>query len=149
MAGGPSRRAGRAPICPRRTPYGFEKWAWRVALTGYVGACAGTFLDYWTQWSTYNVFFDIAFLVTLPALLLTLVGSTLLGIALLRRGVRPRLGVWLLILTFPLALVIPSVTSLGNVLLPILFGIALLGRASVLTPEAHEVGLQSTASTPR
>ena len=35
----------------RRGPVGFEKWAWRLALTGYVVACAGVFLDYWTQWT--------------------------------------------------------------------------------------------------
>ncbi len=71
---------------------GFEKWAWRIALTGYMWAVVDVFCDYWTQWATYNAFFDIAFLITVPGLLLVLVlvGSTLLGIALLRNGFRPR-----------------------------------------------------------
>lgn len=120
----------------RRTPYGFEKWAWRVALTGYVGGCLGTFLDYWTQWTDYNSFFDIAFAVTVPAVAATLIGSSLLGIALLRRRADGKLGAWLLALTFPLGLFIPEVTSLGNVLLPVVFGIALLGRATLATVES-------------
>src|SRR3954465_15371166 len=45
----------------RRHPVGFETWAWRIALTGYVLACVGVFCDYWTQWATYNAFFDVAF----------------------------------------------------------------------------------------
>jgi hypothetical protein len=43
--------------------------------------------DYWTQWgATPNAFFDAAFLITVPGLVLTLAGSTVLGIALLRGG---------------------------------------------------------------
>jgi hypothetical protein len=33
----------------RRRPGGWEAWVWRVTLTGYLMACAATFLDYWTQ----------------------------------------------------------------------------------------------------
>ena len=80
----------------RRQPQGFEKWAWRLALTGYVVACVGVFLDYWTQWTgNYNgdgieaTLFTVAFAVTLPGLLLTLLGSTVLGITLLMKRFRP------------------------------------------------------------
>ena len=31
----------------RRQPVGFEKWAWRVALTGYVWSTLAVFGDYW------------------------------------------------------------------------------------------------------
>ena len=34
----------------RRRPQGFEKWAWRVALTGYCCACVSVVREYWTQW---------------------------------------------------------------------------------------------------
>ena len=70
-----------------RAPYGFEKWAWRIALTGYVWACAAVFGDYWLQWGAHAAepLLTITFVFGLPALLLTVVGSSLLGIALLRR----------------------------------------------------------------
>ncbi len=112
----------------RRQPVGFEKWAWRVALVGYVFACVGTFADYWTQWDTYNAFFDVAFLITLPGVLLTLLGSSVLGITLLVRGFRPRISAWLLAVTFPLAFAITMVTSLGNVALPVIFAFGIAGR---------------------
>src|SRR4029079_9360429 len=32
-----------------RAPYGFAQWAARLALTGYVWACAAVFGDYWLQ----------------------------------------------------------------------------------------------------
>ena len=34
----------------RRRPVGFETWAWRVALAGYLLATIGVFVSYWTQW---------------------------------------------------------------------------------------------------
>lgn len=112
----------------RRAPYGFEKWAWRVALTGYVWACVGVFCDYWTQLRGYNAFFGPAFLITVPGLLLTLLGSTMLGIALLRRRFAPRLPAWLLALVIPLALGIDQVTSMGSMALPVMFAFGILGR---------------------
>ena len=80
----------------RRSPVGVEKWAWRLALTGYVGACVAVAADYWTQWGAVDDrLLDLAFLITLPALLLTITGSTFLGIVLLRRGGRGcRPGSW-------------------------------------------------------
>src|SRR4051794_7950107 len=113
----------------RRGPIGFEKWAWRIALTGYVGACASTAAEYWTQWTGMNQgLLDAVFLATAPFLLITMVGSTLLGIALLRRRVRPSLPAWLLASTIPGLVVISMVTSLGNVVLPIAFAFGILGR---------------------
>ena len=113
----------------RRQPVGFEKWAWRIALTGYVGACASVAAEYWSQWTSVDQgIVDGVFLITVPFLLLTMVGSTLLGIALLRRGMRPALPAWLLTLAIPSLLVISEVTSLGNVALPIMFAFGILGR---------------------
>jgi hypothetical protein len=120
----------------RRQPVGFEKWAWRIALTGYVLACVGVFCDYWTQWATYNAFFDVAFLITLPGFLLTLLGSTLLGIVLLRRGFVPRSSAWLLALTLPLAFGILQVTSMGSAALPVMFAFGIAGRRLARAPEA-------------
>jgi hypothetical protein len=129
-----------------RQPVGFEKWAWRLALTGYVLACVGVFCDYWTQWSTYNAFFDIAFLLTLPGLLLTLLGSTVLGIALLRRGFVPRSSAWLLALTFPLAVGILTVTSMGSAALPVMFAFGIAGRRIAAVPVA--AGVTSAVTRP-
>ena len=117
----------------RRRPQGFEKWAWRVALVGYVGACVSVAAEYWTQWGAMNNdLLDVVFLVTLPVMLLTMVSSTVLGIALLLGGPRLRGGLRLpavlLTLTLPGLFLIPTVTSLGNVVLPIAFAFGILGR---------------------
>jgi hypothetical protein len=113
-----------------RAPYGLETWAWRIALTGYVWACLSVFGDYWLQWGAHPAepLLTITFVAGLPALLLTLVGSSLLGIALLRRGFRPRASSWLLALTFPLAFAIEMVTSMGSLALPVAFAFGLAGR---------------------
>jgi hypothetical protein len=113
----------------RRAPRGFEKWVWRVTLTGYAIATLATFVDYWTQWTgDYNVLFDVGWLVTIPGFLLTMLGSTALGITLLAKGFRPRLPAVLLALVVPLALVILSVTSMGSAALPVMFAFGILGR---------------------
>lgn len=113
----------------RRQPVGLEKWAWRIALAGYVGATVSVFAEYWTQWTSMNQdLLDTIFLATVPFLLVTMVGSTLLGIALLRRGLRPIAPALLLTLTIPALVLISMVTSLGNVTLPIMFAFGILGH---------------------
>jgi hypothetical protein len=131
----------------RRHPVGFERWAWRVALTGYVGATLSVFAEYWTQWTSVDQgLVDAVFVVTVPFLLITMVGSTMLGIALLRRGMRPRAAGWLLALTIPELVVIGMFTSLGNVALPIAFAFGILGRR-IATADAQpsEVAAFATA----
>lgn len=119
----------------RRQPTGVERWAWRFALTGYTIACVGVLLDYWTQWTgNYNgsgleaTLFSVAWMVSIPGLLLTLLGSTALGVALLVNRFRPTPPAVLLAAMIPLALVIVQVTSLGSVALPLMFAFGLLGR---------------------
>jgi len=113
----------------RRTPSGFEKGAWLVALVAYAGAVVDVFLEYWTQWTGEpTALLDVAFVVGIPFILLTMVSSTVLGITLLRKGFRPRASAWLLALTLPGLVVIPMVTSLGNISLPIAFAFGILGR---------------------
>lgn len=129
----------------RRQPAGFEKWAWRVALTGYVWACVSVFGDYWTQWTgTPNALLDLSFLVGLPGLLVTLVGSTLLGIALLRNGFRPRAAAWLLTLTIPVAVAALQVTSMGSAALAVMFGFGIIGRR--IAAERTHVAVARTAA---
>lgn len=111
----------------RREPVGAEKWAWRVALTAYVLACVSVAAEYWTQWGAMDDdLLDVVFLASIPVILVTMLGSSVLGVVLLRRG----LG-WpaaLLAATFPAVFVISAVTSLGNVALPIAFTFGVLGR---------------------
>jgi hypothetical protein len=130
----------------RRQPTGVEKWAWRVALVGYVVACASAFGEFWTQWTSMNQdLLDAVFLfTTIPAMLLTMFGSTFLGIVLLRRGMR--LPAVLLALAVPGMIVIPEITSLGCVVLPIAFAFGVLGRriARADTPAASPVGVVAT-----
>ena len=124
----------------RRHPVGFEKWAWRIALTGYVGACASVAAEYWTQWTSVDQgLIDAVFAVTAPFLLITMLGSTLLGVALLRRRMRPALPAWLLALSIPSLVVISMVTSLGNVVLPIMFAFGILGRRLAAEPAQSSV----------
>jgi hypothetical protein len=107
----------------RRRPAGLEKWAWRVALTGYLIATLSVFGDYYTPW------IDQSFLLlTVPGLLISLVGSTILGIALLRNRFQPRATAWLLALWIPLFIGIGQVTSLGNAALPVVFAFGIIGR---------------------
>jgi hypothetical protein len=121
----------------RRRPAGFEKWAWRVALTGYVWACVAVFGDYWLQWGAHPTepLLTITFVAGLPGLLVMLVGSTMLGIALLRRGFRPRVSAWLLALAFPLAFGLEAFTSMGSMALPVMFAFGLAGHRFVSEPE--------------
>jgi hypothetical protein len=116
-------------IYKQRRPGRWETWVWRVALTGYVLACAGVFADYWTQWTgNYNVLFQVGWIMTVPGLLLTMVGSTVLGITLLVRGSAVRPPALLLALAIPLAWLILLATSLGNAVLPVMFAFGILGR---------------------
>jgi hypothetical protein len=116
-------------IYQRRRPGLWETWVWRVTLTGYVLVCAGVFTEYWTQWTgNYNALFEVGWIVIVPALLLTMVGSTVLGITLLVRGSGPRLPALLLALVIPLAWLILLATSLGNAVLPVMFAFGILGR---------------------
>ncbi|MDQ4053463.1 MAG: hypothetical protein M3237_12300 [Actinomycetota bacterium] len=113
----------------RRAPQGKEKWAWRVALTGYVGACVSVGLEYWTQWGGGSpALLDAVFLASLPFVVLTMLSSTVLGITLLVKRSRPTSAAVLLALAFPGALLITQVTSMGNIVLPIVFAFGILGR---------------------
>lgn len=119
----------------RRRPTGPEAVAWRVALTGYVVACLAVLLTYWTQWTgrlegegVEASLFEAAWLVTLPGLLLTMLGSTFLGLVLLRRRFRPVGVAAALALAVPLAVVVLQVTSMGSAVLPVAFAFGVLGR---------------------
>ncbi len=117
------------------TRSGFEKWAWRFAITAYALATASVFLDYWTQWTgNYNgngieaALFTLAWLVTVPSFLMFLLCSTVLGVTLLVKRFRPTLPAVLLALLIPLAFAILQFTSMGSAALPVMFAFGILGR---------------------
>ena len=117
-------------VCYRqRRPAGKERWVWRTVLFAYCGACVSVAAEYWLQWgSETSDLLDTVFLVTVPFVLLTVLSSTVLGVVLLVKRFEPRTPAVLLALTMPGLVVIPMVTSLGNITLPILFAFGILGR---------------------
>jgi hypothetical protein len=60
--------------------------------------------------------------------LLTVLSSTALGIVLLVKRAQPRLPGILLAVVLPGLVLIPMVTSLGNITLPVAFAFGVLGR---------------------
>jgi hypothetical protein len=113
----------------RRAPHGFERGVWRVMLACYGAAVVSLVGEYWTQWTGEpNALLDLVFLLSIPVVLGILIGSTVLGICLLRNGFRPRAAAWLLTATLPAAFVISEVTSMGSIVLPIAFAFGIIGR---------------------
>jgi MFS family permease len=81
-----------------------ERWGWRMALVGYGLGAVGSLsaIAILVTGSSENVVIDVAFVaLMLPAILIDAIGSTVLGIALLRDRYRPRITAWLLVLAFP------------------------------------------------
>jgi hypothetical protein len=100
---------------------GLERWAWRLALAGYALGAVGSLaaVAALVDGSPENIVVDVAFYgLMLPAILCDAIGSTMLGVALLRNRYRPRITAWLLVLTFPSITVLA--TLLGN------FGLGML-----------------------
>jgi hypothetical protein len=108
-----------------------ERLGWRMALFGYgfgiVGLIVASMILV-TGSSAGNTI-DVVFLALMvPAMAIDVVGSTVLGIALLRDGYEPKLSAWLLALVLPSMLVVPGV--LGNLslgLLPVFVAWAVSG----------------------
>ncbi len=82
-----------------------ERWGWGIALAGYgifsLGLLAASLvlIHAHADSPTLNVVF---LTLMLPGMLLSLIGSTALGITLLHSGYRPRATGWLLALAIPL-----------------------------------------------
>ena len=74
-----------------------ERWGWRLAIVGYALLSLGVILALPHDLALNVVFFSLI----IPGLLLGTIGSTTLGIALLRARFRPRLTAVLLVISFP------------------------------------------------
>ncbi|TCC54423.1 hypothetical protein E0H73_38920 [Kribbella pittospori] len=109
----------------RRQPQGVEKWLWRIQLAAYALLTLSVAGDYYTPWT------EQMFVVGLVAFALIGVGGIALGITLLRRSFRPRTTAWLLIAFLPFFFAITDVTSMGNALLPLMWGWALAAHRFV------------------
>jgi hypothetical protein len=132
----------------RRQPRGFERGVWRVMVACYGLAVVSVAGEYWTQWTSEpNALLDLVFVASIPVVLLTMVGSTALGVTLLHNRFRPAAAAWLLAATFPAVFVILSVTSMGNVVLPIAFAFGIIGRR--LAHEDQRVETPTAASPAR
>jgi hypothetical protein len=97
-----------------------EVWGWRIALTGYGLLALGVVVA--PPGAVLNIVF---FALVVPGLVVGTIGSTVLGVALLRASYRPRLTPWLLVLSVPLWLVGSDVlghNSLGLVPLFVAWG---------------------------
>jgi hypothetical protein len=109
-----------------------ERWGWRVVLTGYgLGTMgivlAGLVLVFSSPTSDA---LNVVFLsLMLPGMLISAIGSTWLGISLLRSPDRftPRATAWLLAIAFPAMAVIPAIlghNSLGMLPMVLAWGVA-------------------------
>lgn len=110
---------------------GGERWGWRIALTGYGLAAVGIVLAglILIRGPITSDLLNGVFLSTMvPGMLISAIGSTVLGIALLRSPDRfaPRLAAWLLVIALPAMVVIPIVlghNSLGMLATVLAWGI--------------------------
>lgn len=139
-----------------RRPTGWERLVWRVLLGGYLLGCLAVLADYWTQWTGYLPVAGLFFAVlTIPSLLVVLLGGTALGITLLAARYRPLLPALLLAVQVPLVVGILAFTSMGSAALPTMFAFAVLGRrlalglpvAGTLSPAAPRPA--ASPATPR
>lgn len=120
----------------RRSPVGLERVWWSIALVGYVwfavglvgfGVLAGLL-------SPAHPVADAVFMAAmLPGLLTSLIGSSLLGVALVRARYPARGASWLLALAVPLWLFANLVVGHNSIgLLPLLWAWALASRSVAL-----------------
>ena len=91
---------------PRRDTSGrLERWGWRLVLPAYAALASGLAIVslLLIAASPSSPILDIAYMpLVLPGIVFGTIGSTVLGLGLLRAGYEPRATAWLLALVFPL-----------------------------------------------
>lgn len=107
----------------RPVPTRAERVAWRVSLIGYLLielGLAAVSVALIAASSSSAVVNDLFLALIAPGLVIGTMGSSALGVALLRRRFRPRLTSWLLTLSFPLWIVGSDVIGHNSIgLLPL------------------------------
>jgi hypothetical protein len=128
----------------RHDPRGRERWVWWISLTGYAAATVSVVGDYFTPWMDESFAF-----VGIPAILVSVFGSTVLGVVQLRRPFRPRATAWLLALWLPLFFLLSSVIAMGAALLPMLWAWGFAGRALSRPVSAAPTAVAADRATTR
>ena len=125
-------------VARRRRPAGLERVWWWIALLGYAWFAAGLLgfgLLAGLLPPTDAVMDGIFLAGMLPGLLVSLIGSTLLGVGMLRRRDPDRGAAWLLALAVPLWLFANLVLGHNSIgLLPLMWAWALASRSAVRRP---------------
>jgi len=115
---------------------GLERWAWRTALFGYglasVGLIAASVVlvdaSAAVKGSSAYAALDVVFLSLMLPGAISVIGSTVLGIGLLRNRYEPRITVGLLLLAFPSMLVLSTLLGHNSLaLLPLFLAWAVTG----------------------
>jgi hypothetical protein len=114
----------------RRQPRGGERLAWWIALVGYGFLTCSTVGDFWTPWTMASFT-----LLTIPGFLVSLLGSTLLGIFLVRRAFYPRATAWMLALAIPGFVAGTFTVAFAGGLLFLMWAWAVAGRSMWLGQE--------------
>ncbi|CAN5590885.1 hypothetical protein BH23ACT7_BH23ACT7_08860 [soil metagenome] len=123
-----------------------ERVGWRIALTGYGLFGAGVLLVAVMVISAApDALVDAGFMaLMIPGMLLSMIGSTILGIVFLRTGHQPRLTGWLLACSLPLLIVGSAVVGHnGFGILPLMIAWAATGsrwRAADNAPPIEPAG---------
>jgi hypothetical protein len=136
----------------------FERWAWRTALVGYGLLSAGllaaglVLVDASAAVegsSAYGVL-DVVFMsLMFPGMAISAIGSTLLGIALLRSRFQPKITAALLVLAFPALFALSTLLGHnGLALLPLFLAWAATGRR-LLSEQSAGTAVQSGARAVR
>lgn len=101
-------------VFQHRRPFGWERRLWWVVMAGHGVITVSLFGDYYlSRW------IEAFFALGLAGMVITALAGIPLGVMLLRGGFRPRLTAIALISFVPLFMLITTVTSMGNVLLPL------------------------------
>jgi hypothetical protein len=84
---------------------------------------------------------DQAFMIGIGAIMLFLAATTMLGVMLIKNQFRPRSTAVIMVAQLPLFLLIASITSLGNTLIPYLWAIVIAAHDKLSTSAARSTML--------
>jgi hypothetical protein len=116
---------------------GVERVGWWLALPAYGLLTVGLIGVYWTPFLE-----ETSTRWRVPSMFLSIVGSLVLGIGLLRRRVRPLAAGVLLVAYGPLFFVISDLVALGAAMLPVVWAWGLAGRHLARRRPQHPSGNQ-------
>ncbi len=113
-----------------------ERWAWRLSFVAMWMMTLGAIGSYFGSLFDRRLVDGAAGVLSFPAVLLSFVAFTWLGIVLLRRRFRPLATAVLLTGWIPAVIVLSSLIALGAALIPFVWAYALACRAAVAEADA-------------